>query len=115
MVDRDAQSIDPYVVNGKRYSLWPQFVQRQFEYIGGKLEELPGDGPGAITTITAIRFEPNGKDSAAFFVDGVDFGCGSDVQYLAVDPKIGGDGWIGFSSYGGHRWRIRKKEVIPGN
>lgn len=102
----EQQAIDPYVVNGKRYSLWPQFVERKHEWIGGALIDL--EYPNDPTEITDIRFEPNGETSAAFFVDGQEFGCGADVSCLAVDPDIGGDGWLGFRGYGGHRWKIKK-------
>lgn len=102
---------DPAVINGKRYSLWPQFVEKKAQYIGGILEDV-NDGPGcpAQTEITDIRFEANGDTSAFFQVDGKEFGCGADVSCLAVDPDLGGDGWIGFSGYGGHKWRIKARD-----
>lgn len=101
---------DPAVINGKRYSLWPQFVEKKAQYIGGILEDV-NDGPEpAQTEITDIRFEANGDTSAAFHVDGKEFGCGCDVQHLVVDPQHGGDGWIAFSGYGGHLWRIKARD-----
>ncbi len=110
---------DPAVVNGKRYSLWPQFVEKKYEWIGGTLQDRPDRDALAFgmempkggwheTTITDVRFEPNGKDSALFAVDGKDFWCASDVRYLHVDPDHSGNGWLAFGSYGGSLWRIRK-------
>ena len=98
---------DPAVINGRRYSLWPQIVTKKQEYIGGQLVSYE-DGEEYETAIIDIRFEPNGETSAAFHVDGKEFGCGADVRNLAVDPDLGGNGWLGFAGYAGHRWKIRK-------
>jgi len=102
---------DPYVVNGRRYSLWPKFVVGKIDWIGGTLEDYDG-GPHepARTTIVDIAFEPNGDESAAFTVIGLDFSCSADVQHLAIDPRGGGDGWICFSGFMGHKWRIRQPQ-----
>lgn len=101
---------DPFVVNGRRYSLWPKFVIGKLDWIGGQLEDLDPDARGARTTIVDISFEANGETSAVFIVTGLDFACASDVRYLAVDPRAGGDGWISFSGFMGHKWRIRQPE-----
>jgi hypothetical protein len=100
-------------VNGRQYPLWSQFVEGKSRWIGGTLEDFGdsmdramGDQP-ARTEITDITLEPNGKTSAMFSVDGKDFGCGGDVQSLGI--TVGDEGWITFSGYGGHMWRIKGK------
>jgi len=99
-------------VNGKEYPLWGQFVEQEKEWIGGILEDsgdpmdrAMGFGTGQ-TKITAITLEPNGETSAMFSVEGEDFGCGFDVTTGGV--TAGDEGWITFSGYGGHTWRIKK-------
>ena len=98
-------------INGKQYPLWSQFVERKEEWIGGILEELedsyPQIGDSGKTIITDIKLEPNGKESACFSVDGEDFGCGGCTTVLGV--TAGEEGWITFSGYGGHTWRIKQK------
>jgi hypothetical protein len=101
-------------VNGKFYSLWGQFVEKQQEFIGGTLEDTGDNMDRSMgfnpmtTTITGIELKPNGDDSAFFSVRGKDFDCGFDVQYGGI---VGGEkGWLTFSGYGGHTWRIKKKE-----
>jgi hypothetical protein len=98
---------DLSVVNGKRYSLWPQFVAKKDQWIGGTLADI-SDGEHAETKITDITFSANGDDSAAFSVNGEDFSCGSDVRCLAVDPSLGGNGWLGFSSAYGLKFKIKQ-------
>lgn len=101
-------------VNGRVYPLWSQFEDRKKEWIGGVLEDF-GDSfdnllgfKGGLTEITDITLEPNGKESASFSVEGKDFSCGFDVK---VGGVIGGEeGWITFSGYGGHTWRIKQKK-----
>lgn len=103
------------IINGKEYPMWSQFVEKQEEWIGGTLMD-GGDNidrrMGAepiTTTITGIELKPNGEDSAFFSVIGEDFECGFDVQF----GGIGGnqeDGWLTFSGYGGHTWKIKQKE-----
>ena len=102
-------------INGKLYPLWSQFVEQKAEWIGGSLQDQGDamdraigltDGSWMSTEITDIRLEPNGSDSAYFSVDGRDFSCGFDAQ---VGGIVGGeDGWLTFSGYGGHTWRIKK-------
>lgn len=102
-------------VNGKEYTFWGQFVKQQQDWIGGVLEDS-GDsmdkamGLGNMTTeITGIVLRPNGEDSAYFEVEGKDFGCGFGVEYGGV---TGGEkGWITFSGYMGHEWRIKQPEL----
>jgi hypothetical protein len=101
------QAVEGAVVNGRRYSLWPKFVARKVEWIGGELEDV--DAPGETTRITDIKFEPNGTESAMFTVDGEDWSCACDVRYLCMDPALTGAGWIGFSSPYGLAFRIRRK------
>lgn len=58
------------------------------------------------TKITDITLSPNGKDSAFFEVKGKDFGCGFDVHHGGIIP--GEEGWLTFSGYGGHTFRIKQ-------
>jgi len=99
-------------VNGKTYPFWGQFIDRKKEWIGGILEEVQNsfpqqEGETEETEITDIVLVPNGKESAFFEVIGKDYSCGFDVR---VGGVVGGeDGWITFSGYGGHKWRIKQK------
>lgn len=99
----------PLKINGKFYPLWSQFVHRKEEWIGKKLQDLDG-GEINETIITNITLEPNGEKSAAFSVEGKDFGCGFDVQYGGVTG--GEEGWLTFSGYGGHTWRIESTKNL---
>lgn len=99
-------------INGKTYPMWEQFVEKQQEWIGGTLEDS-GDsmdkamGLGGMSTIiTSIELKPNGETSAFFSVEGKDFGCGFDVRSGGI--TAGEEGWITFSGYGGHTWRIKQ-------
>lgn len=99
-------------INGKIYPFWSQFVDKSDEFKGGVLEDqgdsmdrMLGFKP-ARTTIKQIHLRPNGNDSAFFEVIGQDFAAGFDVKYGGV--TAGESGWITFSGYGGHTWRIRK-------
>lgn len=95
---------------GERKTIWNQFVERRAEWIGGILEEMESGFPEtsqAVTTITDICLEPNGG-SLFFWVKGEDFNCGFDVGHGGVGA--GEDGWITFYGFGGHKWRIKKKE-----
>ncbi len=105
---------EPVGVNGKVYPMWGQFVEKKEQWIGGILEDA-GDsmdramglmGGGALQTeITDIKLIPNGEDSAFFEVEGKDFSCGFDVSVGGV--RAGEEGWITFSGYIGHTWRIK--------
>ena len=106
-------------INGRQYPLWSQFVEQKERWVGGILEELDSHDPmdiafgcdkGGKTRIEDVRLVPNGKESAVFEVVGEDFSCGFDVRTGGIDGSIGGEGWIGFCRYGGHRWRIRERE-----
>ncbi len=101
-------------INGKQYPLWSQFVEQKDRWIGGVLEDFGdsmdkrmfGDGAHGKTKITDIRLKPNGKENAFFSVDGEDFTCGF---CTSVGGVIAGEkGWITFSGYGGHEWRIKE-------
>lgn len=97
-------------INGKVYPLWSQFVNDKSKWIGGILQDF-GDSMNTenlTTKITDIELEKNGEDSAFFSVVGEDFACGFDVQYGGV--TAGEEGYITFSGYGGHGWRIKGKE-----
>ena len=103
-------------VNGRQYPLWSQFVEGKDKWLGGILEDfgdsmdkalgLPTDD--MVTEITDIKLEPNGNKNAWFEVSGKVFNCGFSTD---VGGVMGGEeGWITFSGYGGHRWRIKKPE-----
>lgn len=102
-------------INGKFYGMWGQFVEKKDTFIGGQLEDV-GDsidmamGMGKmITSIIDIKLEPN-KESALFSVVGELFTCNFDVRYGSI---VGGaDGWITFSGYMGHTWRIKPLEEV---
>lgn len=102
------------VVNGKEYPLWSQFIDRKNEWIGGVLQELEDSfpivsGEQPETIIIDIQLNPNGDDSAYYSVVGKEFSCGFDVGHGGI---IGGEeGWMTFSGYGGHVFRIKKQEV----
>lgn len=95
------------IINGKRYPLWEQFVHQKEKWIGGTLTDRGDSMDRAIfgvdsmtTTITDIKLEPNGKESAIFSVCGEDFTCGFDVQHGGAIPS--NDDGLVFSGYGGH-------------
>ncbi len=92
-------------VNGKVYPMWSQFVEKKDQFIGGILEDL--EYRTLRTEITDIELNPNGKESAFFEVSGKDFECGFDIKYGGLCK--GEEGWITFSGYGGHTWRIKPK------
>lgn len=95
-------------INGKQYSFWSQFVERKNEWIGGILEDL--DGCNIQTKITDIKLKPSGEDSAFFDVLGEDYDCGFDVQYGGVScEEQSEEGWVGFLTRWGSKWRIKKK------
>jgi hypothetical protein len=93
--------------------MWSQFVEKKEQWIGGTLEDF-GDAmdqalsDSLTTEIKDIVLRANGSDSAFFEVIGEDFTCGSDVKYFGV--TAGEEGWITFSGYGGHKWRIKERE-----
>jgi hypothetical protein len=106
----------PRLVNGKHYPMWSQFADRAAEWIGGTLEDFGdhmdralGGATHMTTRIIGIVLEPNGTDSACFRVQGEDFDCAFDVRYGGI---VGGEtGWMTFSGYGGHTWRIQQPLV----
>ena len=50
----------------------------------------------------------NGPTSAYFTVGGEEFSCGFDAHFGDILGS-GEKGWITFSGYGGHKWRIKEK------
>lgn len=99
-------------VNGRVYPMWGQFVEKEKEFIGGILDDS-GDAMDkkleiapAQTKITGITLKPNGETSAFFKVEGENFSCGFDVARGGI--IAGEEGWLTFSGYGGHIWRIKK-------
>lgn len=106
---------NPNVVNGREYSLWPQFVAKKNDFIGGKLIEEDGDfGMTHETEITDITFGPNGTTGAKFGVVGKDFTCDCDVQYLGIGgrDKRFPEGSLTFSTFFNTRFTIIPKGVI---
>lgn len=106
-------------INGKTYPLWSQFVERKKEWVGGVLEDFGdamdaalglSDGP-VTTIITDIKLEPNGDNSAFFSVVGEDFTCGFDVGVGGIGGQQE-DGWLTFSGYAGHKWRIKQLHLV---
>lgn len=107
-------------VNGKFYSMWGQFIEKKNEWIGGTIQDfgdsmdrrimgISGNGPLGESKITDIELRPNGETSAFFEVKGEGgFGCGFSVDHGGITS--GEEGWITFSGYGGHKWRIKKPE-----
>lgn len=101
-------------INGYDYPLWSQFVEGKEKFVGGTLEDFgdPMDRhmgfKAAKTEITDITLLPNGNNSAMFSVVGKDFTCGFDVHVGGV--TAGEEGWITFSGYGGHEWRIKSSK-----
>lgn len=102
------------IVNGKEYKMWGQFIAEKEKWIGGQMHEISDSFPRAhngnipSTTIMDMRLRPNGDDSAYFEVIGKSYSCGSDVRYLGI--VSGDEGWITFSGYGKHTWRIQEKQ-----
>lgn len=99
-------------VNGKEYPMWSQFIEQKEKWIGGILQDS-GDsldkrmGTEQMSTeITDIKLKPNGEDSAWFEVTGQNFTCGFDVGHGGLTS--GEEGYITFSGYGGHSWRIKQ-------
>lgn len=105
----------PDTINGRKYSLWPQFKRQEQEWIGGELQEIssgfPETGEVAATEIVGIEWRENGNDSAWFGVEGKNYSCGFDVTVGGV--TAGEEGWLTFSGYGGHTWRIKKPTSVP--
>ncbi len=97
------------VINGKVDPLWQPFVHKQDEWIGGTLEDLSEEGETPRTKIVAITLKPNRKESAILTIEGEDFSCGCDVQYLGVpmqEDRLGGQ--LTLSGSFGWRCRITK-------
>lgn len=109
---------DKTLINGKYYPLWQQLIDKKDFFIDGILEDygddadramgLVGAENPAITTITDITLEPNGKESAMFTVHGNDFSCSFDVQHGGISGN-GEIGWLTFSGALGYRFRIINK------
>jgi hypothetical protein len=101
------------IVNGREYPMWSQFVEKKEQWIGGILEDFGDSMDGHIglpkgNIITDIQLKPNGEDSAYFEVNGTEYDCGGDVQHLGISGR-GEEGWLTFSGFMGHTWRILAK------
>ena len=99
-------------INGKVYPMWSQFVEQSDQWKGGVLEDF-GDsmdrrmGFEIMTTIIkSIELKPNGKDSAMFCINGEDFNCCGDVQFIGI--TAGEEGYITFGGFMGSKFRIKK-------
>lgn len=92
-------------INDRHYPFWSQFVEKKDQFTGGVLQDF--DGGDFQTKIRDVRLTLNGDNSAFFEVVGEDFSCGFDVQFGGV--TTGDPGWITFSGYGGHIWRIKMR------
>lgn len=99
------------IINGREYPFWNQFIENKAQWIGGILEDHTGGAPVAVTTITDIVLRPKGTESAFFEVQGEEFTCGFDVQYGGV--TAGEPGWITFTVYHDHTWRIKGPVPTP--
>ena len=105
-------------INGRTYPLWSQFVERKKEWIGGVLEETSGDhmdkilglAVGGSTEIIDIELRPNGKETAFFEIVGKEFSCGFSTEVGGI--IAGEEGFITFSGYGGHTFRIKKRLMV---
>lgn len=111
----EAQQQAPLIVNGREYPLWSQFVNGKAKWIGGTIEDFGDNMDRALgvrasrSKITDITLAPNGDESAFFMVHGEKHGCGFDVRHGGI---TGGEpGWLTFSGYGGHQWRIKAKDA----
>lgn len=99
-------------INGKVYPMWSQFIEKKSQFIGGILEDSGDSMDRALgaktiqTEIADVVLRANGSESAFFEVLGKDFSCGFDVRYGGI--AAGEDGWITFSGYGGHSWRMKQ-------
>jgi hypothetical protein len=99
-------------INGKFYPMWSQFVEKKQDWIGGVLEDSGDSMDKAMrlgnmsTEILDIELRANGEESAWFGVEGKDFSCGFDVSVGGITG--GEEGWITFSGYMSHTWRIKQ-------
>ena len=98
----------------KQYPLWGQFIIEKEQWIGGWIEDFGDqidkvifDGEIMKTPIIDIILRPNGT-GAHFEIVGRDFTCGFDTKYGEIISHE--DGWITFSGYGGHQWRVIKRD-----
>lgn len=103
------------LVNGKEYPLWGRFIDRKEEWLGGTLEDF-GDSfdrrmgyKGTIAMITNITLVPNGEEHAFFEIhtDKGGFGFSTSVGGIGGDQE---EPWLTFSGYGGHKFRIKRRE-----
>ena len=109
-----------FMVNGKHYPLWSQFVEGKDRWIGGLLQDdgdvvdraLFGEESGT-TRITDITLKPNGSESAFFTIHGEKFNCGFDVKVGGISTvQSRGEPWLEFSGYAGHRFRIKEANSL---
>lgn len=102
-------STTPNQVLGRTYSLWPQFVEKKAEYIGGILEDY-SESQSAKTKITDIIFGEK-YGSAVFEVTGEDFDCSFNVEFGGVNGshrRESKDGTLHFSAMYGLNFSISR-------
>jgi len=104
------------MINNCLHPMWEKFIKNKKNFIGGILEDYGdifdqpfGKKTFLRTKIIDIKFEPNGKDSIYFSVLGEKFECGFDVKYGKIIS--GEEGWVSFSGYGDHKWRIKSNQL----
>lgn len=105
-----------FEINGKIYPLWNQFVEQKNKFIGGILQDF-GDSMDqymgcemAETEIINIILRENGRIDAWFEITGKDFNCGFSTEVGGITG--GEDGWLTFSGYGDHSFRIKQPQKI---
>ena len=106
-----------------RVPIWQQLVDRKEEWIGGDIEDF-GDSfdrrfcdEGTFPIrgkISDMEFRKNPTCDEEKYPPGMWFGvsavegfsCGGDTEHVGITG--GEEGWLTFSGYGGHTWRIRR-------
>lgn len=68
---------------GTTGNMWVGFVEKQSQFIGGRLTEHDDFSGSFSTEITGMELRPNG-DSLWFAVNGKDFSAGGDIRYLGI-------------------------------
>ena len=98
-----------------RQTIYEQMVEKKQEWIGGELQELTDSYPRVIdgcspkTKIIDITLTDNGGNYPFFMIHGENYDCGfaTDVGGVMGMPGME-EGWLCFSGYGGHEFRIKQ-------
>ena len=98
-----------------RQTIYEQIVERKQEWIGGELQEMTDSYPRVIegcspkTKITNITLIDNGGNYPFFMIHGESYDCVFSIDVGGVTGKSGmEEGWLYFSGYGGHEFRIKQ-------